>query len=163
MLVTKDTVYTNKFYRGEPTSYSLVVYRVENCFDNNCWLWERGFNTDGYGRLRHKGQSHTVHQVAYQLRHGNIPANQEVDHICKTKLCWNPQHLEAVTHSTNMARFDYSTRIMPASLVTHCPMGHEYSTDNTRIVSSYKGSGVCRQCKECGRIRYMRKKNASYS
>ena len=62
------------------------------------------------------------------------------DHKCRITRCWNPDHVEPVTHEENMARGAHA-------LKTHCPHGHSYSEDNTRISS--RGS---RLCKTCGNI-----------
>jgi hypothetical protein len=40
----------------------------------------------------------------YEHTYGPIPADLEIDHLCKVKACVNPDHLEAVTHAVNIQR-----------------------------------------------------------
>lgn len=40
----------------------------------------------------------------YELAHGNIEEGLVVDHLCRNKLCVRPDHLEAVSQSTNVRR-----------------------------------------------------------
>lgn len=47
-----------------------------------------------------------AHRVAYEYFLGPIPPGMEVDHLCRTRLCVNPMHLEVVGHRENVARRD---------------------------------------------------------
>ena len=58
----------------------------------------------GYGRMSLNGQTVAVHLVAYTHYYGYIPGNRQVDHLCNNRLCWNPFHLELVSHKTNQKR-----------------------------------------------------------
>lgn len=35
---------------------------------------------------------------------GYLPPKKHVDHLCRNRRCWNPEHLEAVTHKQNQKR-----------------------------------------------------------
>lgn len=80
---------------------------------NGCLLWERT-ERNGYGQFKLDGRMVYVHRVAYEYHYGPIPEGLVVDHVfargCRSKLCVNPQHLEAVTHAENMARAAAATR-----------------------------------------------------
>lgn len=75
-----------------------------------CFIWTgptsgtgRG---GGYGRMSLDGQTVAVHLVAYTHFFGYIPSKKQVDHLCCNRLCWNPAHLDLVTHLENQKRRD---------------------------------------------------------
>lgn len=114
---------------------------------SGCWLWTGGKHTAGYGMLYHydserrRKEKFFVHRVVYTLFVGRIPSHLEIDHLCRVPACCCPDHLEAVTHRTNLLRGN-----APAARnarVTHCPKGHPYSGDNLHV---YKGTRHCRKC-----------------
>jgi hypothetical protein len=59
------------------------------------------------GRLR----CVSTHVAAFEEMVGPVPAGREIDHLCKVKLCWRPDHLEAVTHRENSARVDWASAV----------------------------------------------------
>lgn len=69
-----------------------------------CWLWTGHTNEKGYGyasvNRRHVG----AHRVSWELHHGPIPDGLEIDHLCFTRACVRPDHLEPVTHLENLRR-----------------------------------------------------------
>jgi hypothetical protein len=82
--------------------------KVERRGEDECWPWLAGTHK-GYGTFReagHRSNKRKAHagQVAWRLANGPLPEGLEVDHLCRNRLCCNPQHLEAVTHSENMKR-----------------------------------------------------------
>ena len=122
-----------------------------------CWEWTGGVG-GGYGRIRrarkevraHGGPCHLqAHRWAYEFLIDEIPAGLQLDHLCRNQLCVNPYHLEPVPQIVNLHRGMGFTPILAAK--THCPAGHEYSVENTRIKTSSTGRpGRC--CKRCGAI-----------
>ena len=44
------------------------------------------------------------HVLAWELFYGRVPVGLELDHLCRNPACFNPAHLEAVTHKQNMER-----------------------------------------------------------
>lgn len=107
-----------------------------------CWEWTGALSTSGYGRIGVGGrdQSDYTHRVAYREWVGPIPDGLVIDHLCRNRICCNPAHLEAVEQRVNIVR-----GVGPALQAgkTHCPKGHAYSAENTRI---YDGRRFCRQC-----------------
>ena len=69
-----------------------------------CWAWTAGLNPQGYGQVGYQGRSQQVHRAVYLLMVGEVPAGLELDHLCNTRWCCNPAHLEAVTHRENCRR-----------------------------------------------------------
>jgi hypothetical protein len=69
-----------------------------------CWIWQQSASFNGYGQLWHDGRIQRAHRVFYQLYVGPIPDGFQIDHTCGTKLCVNPDHLEAVSAIENVHR-----------------------------------------------------------
>lgn len=44
------------------------------------------------------------HYFAYTVLVGEVPEGMELDHVCKNPACYNPAHLEPVTHVENIRR-----------------------------------------------------------
>ena len=123
-----------------------------------CWQWLDALtaNTDYYGvlALNSRGTNGSyqyttslpggkttrvkAHRYSWELVHGDIPSGLTLDHLCRNRGCVNPAHLEPVTKGENNRR----NPNWPGN-ATHCPSGHEYSTENTRL---YRGSRYCRTC-----------------
>ena len=72
--------------------------------DNGCWLWFRALNDDGYGRVYHEGRRWRCHRLAWIYLRGPIPDGMEMDHLCRVRNCFNPDHLEVVTRAENNRR-----------------------------------------------------------
>jgi len=111
-----------------------------------CWLWQRSKNNTGYGTVSWYGKALTAHVLAYTLLRGQIVEGLELDHLCKTRDCVNPDHLEPVTHKENVLRGESPSAVH--SRKTHCIRGHEFSGDNLKILKrkNNKSQRVCRTC-----------------
>jgi hypothetical protein len=131
----------NKKYEPEPMS--------------GCWLWtgaligSSGYGFIGYGGRKPNGTSmyQLAHRISYELFKGPIPDGLQIDHLCRVHGCVNPDHLEAVTCKTNVAR-GIRWKIPSPAL---CPQGHEYSPDNV-YVSKRSGCRPSRRCKICHKV-----------
>jgi hypothetical protein len=122
-----------------------------------CWVWT-GATAEGYGVIQIDGGPFKAHILSYTWAKGDIAEGQERDHLCRNRPCVRPDHLEAVTHWTNVAR-----GISPHgknAVKTHCPQGHPYDEENTFINS--QGSRTCRICARAASMRaYYRRQSAS--
>ena len=128
--------------------------------NTGCWLWT-GYLTRGYGRIRVGKQTKLAHRYLYEMIRGDIPSGLELDHLCRTTSCVNPHHLEAVTHAENIKRGEACKHWAERQLSkTHCPSGHEYSAENTKIYIDSKGRKG-RYCRKCSNIRSRQKREAS--
>lgn len=135
-----------------PKKYPPLKDRIQSAYiespwefqDTPCWLWIRYKSQAGYGQMSVNNRPALAHRLAYELWKGPIPEGLEIDHLCRVRACCNPAHLEAVTRSVNTLRGD-SPRISRArhQAVTHCPKGHPYNEENTRL---YQGRRFCRAC-----------------
>lgn len=116
--------------------------------DSDCLVFNGVRNQQGYGRLTVGPRIRTVHRLAYELLRGPVPLGLTLDHLCKTRACWNPHHLEAVTGRENTLRGDGPTAVNARK--THCKRNHEFTPENTRITPA--GRRVCRPCKRAAEV-----------
>lgn len=74
--------------------------------DGDCWLWEGPKHSKGYGRFIVGYKQYLAHRWAYAY-HNDTPLDESLvlDHLCETKLCVNPYHLEEITQSENSRRY----------------------------------------------------------
>jgi HNH endonuclease len=63
-----------------------------------CWRFTG--TTTPYGRIA-KAQDSYTHRLGWKLLRGPIPEGKELHHRCGVYACWNPDHLELVTHAEN--------------------------------------------------------------
>lgn len=115
--------------------------------DNGCWLWRGSLNRKGYGMMgafRKKGAY--AHRISYAvfIDEEPLPRGWTLDHLCRTRSCVNPFHLEAVPHGENVRRGN--TGINWASR-THCNHGHPFDAENT----GRRSDGTGRLCRTCRR------------
>lgn len=124
---------------------------------DDCWPWTTGHNGHGYGIHTWDGRQQPAHRIAYTLTIGPIPDGLQLDHTCHTtdctgdtqcehRRCCNPAHLQPVTNAENSS--GDRARRHRGHQVTHCPKGHEYTPENTRI-----GNNGYRNCRTCERAR----------
>lgn len=131
--------------------------------ETGCWLWTAS-TSEGYGAFGvERGRIVRAHRVTYLTLVGEVQAGLDLDHLCRTRRCCNPAHLEPVTRRINLLRGD--TLTARSANATHCPKGHPYDAANTNFFSAPDGIRKWRQCRECNRLNcaawYARKKLAS--
>lgn len=115
-----------------------------------CWLWIGATNHLGYPQIWDAKTKRVdmAHRVSVRMSGREIPEGWEVDHLCRTPACVNPDHLEPVTHTVNMERVPFSAIDFQLAK-THCPQGHEYTPENTRRKKVNSSGGISRECKAC--------------
>lgn len=112
-----------------------------------CWLWTAPPHSAGYSQISVNGRRVFGHRFAYTILVGPIPFGLELDHLCRTPLCVNPRHLEAVTHRVNMLR-GLTVGALAAGR-TECIRGHPLAGDNLYV--SPNGHRQCRSCRKVSR------------
>jgi hypothetical protein len=126
-----------------------------------CWIWTGAKIKHGYGHFRLNRKSILAHRVAYEWLVGPIPEGLEPDHLCRVPSCVNPGHIEPVTQRENVLRGTSFAALNARK--THCPHGHEYTPENTRVQVKPNGARgrFCRACSNAkNRRRYWQQKNA---
>mgnify|MGYP001593694735 FL=1 len=108
-----------------------------------CWVWTAAVDSKGYGRFQLNRQNRIAHRVAFELRVGPIPSDLELDHLCRTRNCVNPEHMEAVTHLVNMHRGVAPT--IALHLANRCRNGHPLTEGNVLRAGKYRCCKTCRQ------------------
>lgn len=109
---------------------------------SGCWLWTGASHPRGYGSVTLLNRTRRAHRAAYEVLVGPVPEGMELDHLCRTPSCVNPDHLEPVTHRVNVLR-----GVGPWALnkrKTHCLRGHLLDEANTQ--ASLDGFRRCRAC-----------------
>lgn len=115
---------------------------------DGCWEWKGRTNRNGYGwAQKTPGEDfRVVHRIMWEDAHNApVPDGLQLDHLCRNRLCCNPEHLEPVSNAENTTRQDHANRRK-----THCPKGHEYNDENTMLTK--RGRRVCRACDRARRI-----------
>ena len=111
---------------------------------DSCWGWQ-GSHSEGYGTLwdGQRKRHLYVHRAAYMQFVGAIPADRELDHLCRNRDCGNPRHLEIVTTRENVLRGVGLTA--ENARKTHCPNGHVYAGENLKVTP--EGYRICLTCR----------------
>lgn len=127
--------------------------------NSGCWLWMGSISRAGYGWLNYGGLSVYAHRFSYIRKHGSIPAQCYLDHLCRVHCCVNPSHLEAVSPRTNSLRGIGPKKIGELqSGKSHCKNGHIFDEENTRWMPGKKGRPY-RACRSCARRNQQRFRN----
>lgn len=153
-----------------PTRRTLMdrfLEKVDVRGPEECHSWT-GASKDGYGQINEGGRYGKplqAHQVAYENVHGPIPINPAtgkkfpLDHTCHNEAahrgecaggpcfyrgCCNEGHLVLSTDAKNVLASPLTFQAINAAK-THCPQGHEYTSDNTYV--NPNGSRECRTCR----------------
>lgn len=122
----------------------------------HCWIWTAS-PTQCYGQFYVNGRQVKAHRWAYELLVGPIPDGLSLDHLCRTPKCVRPDHLEPVSHKTNVLRGAAPTALN--AIKTHCPQGHPYDEANTYIDA--RGRRGCRVCRLISKREGMRRMRAA--
>lgn len=83
--------------------------------DGGCWLWTGAVSKAGYPHTMWHRHRKPIHRIALAAHLGAPIGDQTVHHVCATRRCVNPEHLQQATARDNvcemMARADYVRRI----------------------------------------------------
>lgn len=90
--------------KGEPKKFihghNMIEgrgYEVDE--QTGCWLWTGPINSLGYGSLTVAGKSFVAHRYMYEQDGGEIPEGFHLHHVCETRRCVRPDHLEPLSPS----------------------------------------------------------------
>jgi hypothetical protein len=137
MSTAEPVYYSNQGERGRKMSAQERFERLYTPEPNSgCWLWLGAGKR--YGSFTNEfGKNESAHRFAYRTLVGPVPDGLTIDHLCRTKMCVNPFHMEPVTIRENCLRKPFQlNQYMNA---THCIKGHILDGKNK----------VQRFCKKC--------------
>lgn len=124
-----------------PDTEARFWVKVHRGAPEECWPWLASGNGKGYGQFYLHGKSVLAHRFAYELVVGPIPVGLHLDHLCRMRRCVNPAHLEPVTNRENILRGVGATARNATKM--HCPQGHEYTPENTRVYRDRRNCVTC--------------------
>jgi hypothetical protein len=119
--------------------------KVRKAGPEECWEWSGVKLPRGYGIFTIGYTKIYSHRYAWSLGNGEIPDGMYVCHKCDNPSCCNPAHLFVGTASDNNADMDRKGRARRGVRQverTHCPQGHEYTPENTRIHPPHRRSCI---------------------
>jgi hypothetical protein len=121
---------------------------VTGCID-----WPFTVTATGYGSAvwwdGAKKHTTSAHRLAYVLLVGSIAPGQQIDHLCRNRLCVNIAHLEQVDARTNTSRSNArsAATLQAQDAAGTCSRGHEWIQGST-------------QCQDCSRASQRRRESS---
>lgn len=73
-------------------------------WETPCLIWQGNPMGTGYGTTWQGEKKMLAHRWMYEQTYGPIPDGLVIDHLCRVRLCVNPDHLEPVTDAENIRR-----------------------------------------------------------
>lgn len=140
-------------------TYPPLLDRLAAKIDFNgvggCWLWTGAtVGERGYGQARSNGKPVVAHRAVWEATVGPIAEGMTIDHLCRVRLCVNPDHLEPVTMRENILRGEGPCAVNARKL--WCAKGHPLDGENLRI--DHRGGRQCRLCERANGRRLMRER-----
>jgi hypothetical protein len=75
--------------------------RVKTAKRDECWIWQGGRTSQGYGKFSVSGKTALSHRIAWELVNGVAP-DKQICHRCDNPSCVNPHHLFTASQKENM-------------------------------------------------------------
>lgn len=129
-----------RYIRGHSQRKSVLEYVEEDRGHSTpCWIWQKATGALGYGTTWAAGRLEKAHRHYYRQYKGVIPPDTELDHLCRVPSCVNPNHLDPVSHRTNMQR-GTQTKLTPEQvkeirrLVGYGELSHRQIGDKFGVV-----------------------------
>lgn len=132
---------------GLPKPFDISIIDKEKFMSKinkteTCWLWVGTKTVQGYGAFYTNGRNLKPHRVSYLLFKGPLDCTLVIDHLCRNRICVNPDHLEQVSEIENIYRgTSFAARNKSK---THCYRGHPLTDDN--LNNKRKGGRECIKC-----------------
>jgi hypothetical protein len=165
-----------KTYKAHRVSYAMFNSKFDllkepkrvvahKCDNTMCVNPKHLFETDTYGNVQdmiQKGRHHwkdiTHCKAGHEFTEENTIIKESRGYVYKTcKICINARAKEAWRNKNNFYDKDRVVPIHYQNRKTHCPEGHLYSEENTRIFIRSNGK-TGRLCKKCEKLRTERRR-----
>lgn len=114
-------------------SWVKLAARARFVEGTRCLVWEGGKTRGGYGSIVIDGKTDFVHRIAWTLTNGPIEPGQTVDHLCRNRLCMNPDHMELVSRGENVRRGHAAGRVERAHPINFPPVANRTANEIDRI------------------------------
>ena len=114
--------------------------------NTGCWLWMGARTGSGYGAFVDRNRrTLPAHRVGWEFYRGPIPEGMFIDHVCRMKMCVNPEHLRIVTPRQNSTENSAGPQFENARLTCCRVCGSAL----TSMVHSRKTGKMFRRCYPC--------------
>jgi hypothetical protein len=71
--------------------------------EKGCWEWTGSRDGKGYGQIVIQYKHYGVHRLAAWIyKNYDLKSLLEQAHLCENPICFNPEHLDEMTHAQNM-------------------------------------------------------------
>lgn len=115
---------------------------------SGCWVWMGAMaNKTGYGKCWNGVDHEGAHRFSYRVHKGPIPDEFVIDHMCRVRLCVNPDHLRAVTQHENVMCGEGAAA--KNARRTHCTSGHSLADAYEKYDYRSDDGRKTRHCKTC--------------
>ena len=96
-----------KHFGIDPTPEAIEEFLLDNRIvtEDGCWIYPLAVGGNGYGYVRIAGINEMVHRLAaYIWLDYKMASRLQINHkrFCKSRLCFNPQHLYVGNKSQNL-------------------------------------------------------------
>lgn len=92
-----------------------VAFPPKDKMKDECWEWTAslrgGRGGAQYSQFYYDGKNGYGHRYSYEMHHGPIPDNHEVDHKCSNRKCVNPWHLRLLPRRSNRRRVSHRKQV----------------------------------------------------
>lgn len=91
------------YYHGMRHSKNLdyLLLSIERNTDE-CIEWPFSRHEQGYGQVSINGKTRRVHIIAFEIKYYKPKVGEFICHTCNNPPCFNPRHLYAGSHLTNV-------------------------------------------------------------